>query len=62
MVRITDCTRQTTCYDCNNEECVFHGDRQADCPKYVCDRDLDCENCEFIRWFIEEERRRYKNG
>lgn len=59
MIKITDCTRKTTCYDCDNEQCIYYGDLTADCPKWVCDNNLDCENCEFIDWFIEEERRRY---
>lgn len=53
------CTRQNTCYDCDNEKCTWHGDKGADCPKYKCDRDMDCEHCEFIDEFIEEERKKY---
>ena len=62
-VTITECTRQNTCYDCDNERCAFHGDKGADCPKYHCDRpkehQLDCDHCGFIDGFIEDMRKEY---
>ena len=62
-ITITECTRQNTCYDCDNERCAFHGDKEADCPKYRCDRPeehlLDCEHCGFIDGFIRDMREEY---
>ena len=29
-----------------------HGDIGADCPKWVCDQDGDCEHCEWIRKYV----------
>ena len=61
MITITECTRQNTCYDCDDKKCTGHGDKGADCPKYRCDNEIldDCEHCEFINGFIEEERKMY---
>lgn len=39
MLTITECTRKTTCYDCDNQACWHHGKKEADCPKYGCDND-----------------------
>lgn len=62
MLTMDECTRQNTCYDCDNETCYFHGKKEADCPKYVCDNStFDCEECEFINDYIEEERKRYSH-
>ena len=65
-VTITECTRQNTCYDCDNERCAFHGDKEADCPKYHCDRpkehQLDCDHCGFIDGFIRDMREIYAEG
>lgn len=57
MLTMSECTRKNTCYDCDNEACWFHGQKEADCPKYGCNE--DCEKCEFINDWIEEERREY---
>ena len=62
MITISECTRQNTCYDCDDEKCWHHGKKEADCPKYGCDNDMDCEHCEFINGFIEEERKMYEKG
>ena len=61
MVTMSECTRKNTCYDCDNKNCWFHGKKEADCPKYHCDNDIedDCEHCAFIDAYIEEERKRY---
>ena len=61
-VSISECTRKTTCYDCGNEKCWHHGQKESDCPKYRCDNKvlLDCDNCGFIDEFIEEMREFYK--
>ena len=60
-VTLSDCTRPTTCYDCTEESCLHHGDKEADCPKYHCDNAviLDCEHCGFIDHFIEDMRQVY---
>lgn len=62
MITLSKCTRQNTCYDCDNESCWNHGDKEADCPKYRCDNEkfLDCDHCSFIDGFIEEMREEYK--
>lgn len=66
MVTFSECTRQTTCYDCDNEKCWHHGKKESDCPKYKCDRpddgNLDCDHCTFIDRFIEDMRKGYKNA
>ena len=64
-ITISECFRQNTCYDCDNVRCAFHGKKEADCPKYQCDRpggilENDCEHCEFIDEYIEAERKFYK--
>ena len=62
MMTLSKCTRQNTCYDCDNKKCRHHGKKEADCPKYKCDNKklLDCDHCSFIDWFIEEMREEYK--
>lgn len=61
MITLTECIRQNTCYDCDNERCAFHGDKEADCPKYHCDNAvlLDCDHCSFIDGFIRDMRKEY---
>lgn len=63
MLKMYECTRKTTCYDCDNEDCFWSKKKIADCPKMECDNDdkYACNNCKFIDEFIEEERNRYKN-
>ena len=60
---MNECTRKTTCYDCDNENCLFHGKKEADCPKYCCDRpdghQYDCDHCDFVDRYIEDMRREY---
>ena len=60
---MNECTRKTTCYDCDNENCLFHGKKEADCPKYCCDRSdghqYDCDHCDFVDRYIEDMRRLY---
>lgn len=61
---IEECTRQNTCYDCDNDKCVFAGKKEADCPKYRCDRPVifqDCDKCGFVDKFIEDMREIYKD-
>lgn len=66
MITLTECNRQNTCYDCDNEQCIYHGVKGADCPKNHCDRpapvNLDCEHCAFIDEYIEEMRKVYATG
>ena len=61
--QMSECTRQNTCYDCDDKKCGHHGDKGADCPKYHCDYEpkYDCDHCAFINNFIRKERERYKN-
>lgn len=43
------CTRNNTCYKCDNKECWHCGDIEADCIIYECFRpdDMNCHNCEY---------------
>ena len=64
LTTLRECTRQNTCFDCDNQECISHGYKGADCPKYHCDNPNgfdNCYDCEFIDGFIEEMRKEYKN-
>ena len=59
-VKLSLCTRQNTCFDCDNTECFGHGGKGADCPKLRCDNPGgDCDDCEFINNFIDEMREEY---
>ena len=63
MTTMAECTRQNTCYDCDNQQCAGHGDKGADCPKYHCDNPnglQNCEECECIDGFIEGMRKAYE--
>lgn len=64
MITMNECTRQNTlCCDCDDDVCIFAGEKWADCPKYYCDNPggLDnCDNCDFIDNFIEEMREAYR--
>jgi len=63
MITMTKCTRQNTCYDCDEERCWHHGKKEADCPKYRCDRpehlQYHCTRCSFIDRFIKDMRKEY---
>lgn len=52
MIELNECSRDCLCVDCDNEKCSAHGDIGADCPKWVCDRDHDCEHCEWIKAYV----------
>ena len=54
MFELRECTRDNFCFECDNENCAHHGDIGADCPKYRCDQQDDCEHCEWIRGLIKE--------
>ena len=62
-VTLSECHRPNTCYDCTEESCSHHGKKEADCPKYHCDRPdefkHDCEHCGFIDHFIQDMRQVY---
>ena len=61
---LTECISRNTCYDCDNEACLLHGKKEADCPKYRCDRQgdgfLNCDHCAFINRFILDMREEYE--
>ena len=60
-MELNDCTRQNLCVDCDNEKCWHQGKKEADCPKWVCTREIrDCEHCAFIDNYIEKMRGEYK--
>lgn len=66
MITLSECKEKSTCYDCKNERCWKHGSKEADCPKYYCDRSdefkYDCEHCAFIDGFIADMRKEYSDG
>ena len=63
MYELKSCLKDayTLCVDCDNTECVFCGQKSADCPKWKCDRPTecmyDCDHCGFIDHYIKEMRR-----
>ena len=61
---VNECTRNNTCFDCDNVKCLLHGKKLSDCPRYHCERQgegfMNCDSCAFIDRFIENERRRYE--
>ena len=62
---LTECTRQNTCYDCDDEKCRRKGDKGQDCPKYTCDNPkglYNCDHCRFINKFIKDMRKGYAEG
>ena len=65
-VALRECTRKNACYDCDNEQCWYHGKKEADCPKLECDRDdglqYECDHCGFIDRYIEYERKAHKEN
>lgn len=63
-VVMSECTRQNTCFDCDSERCLHKGRKEADCPKYRCDRPggKNCDHCDFIDDFIERERKWYREN
>jgi len=58
MLKMSECHRKNTCYDCDDEACIFAGKKESDCLKYRCR--LDCERCGFIDYYISKERERYE--
>ena len=55
MIKIKECTRKNWCKDCYDKECTRAGEKEADCPKWVCDRDGDCDRCSFLKSLYTEE-------
>ena len=52
MIGMNECNRDGLCVDCDNTECLHHGDIGADCPKWRCENGGDCEHCEWIKAYI----------
>lgn len=48
-VQLSICNKDCFCVNCDSTTCLRAGDIGADCPKYHCDNQMDCENCEFIK-------------
>lgn len=67
MVELRECTRDCFCKDCDDEECLKAGKREADCPRYSCvfksdtAEFLDCENCLWLKGYYADMRGE-KNG
>ena len=61
MLSVGECKKDIPCVDCDEAKCIFHGKKEANCPKYHCDRPdphkYECQRCGFIDHFIEEMRR-----
>lgn len=51
MISLSKCTRDNLCVDCDDPNCSHAGSIEADCPKFRCDNNHDCENCTFIKRF-----------
>lgn len=60
MLNLSVCNRDNLCVDCDSETCLRAGDIGADCPKWKCDNPngSDCEDCAFIKEFVEEMRKK----
>ena len=58
MIKLSECTRQNLCVDCDSTDCLHARSLIADCPKYHCDRPSDqiedCESCAFLRDYQEK--------
>ena len=59
---ITECHRTNLCVDCDDKACSHHGDIGADCPKWKCDNNHDCEHCEWIKAYTKLMRGNKDNG
>ena len=46
---LEECTRDNTCYECDNMSCYHAGRKDADCPFYECSRPdgwkYQCDTC-----------------
>ena len=62
-LKLSECTKNNLCVDCESKTCLHAGKLIADCPKYYCDREgdfyEDCESCEFLKEFQREMRAQY---
>ena len=57
---LSECTRNNLCVDCDEEKCLHHGQKEADCPKYHCDNATgDCSRCPFLKRYVKEMREYY---
>lgn len=54
MLNLGICRKNNSCYSCKSEICMRAGDIGADCPKYRCDMDGDCEHCDFVKEYIKK--------
>ena len=45
--KVMTCERENTCYKCDDEECIKHGDIEADCRLIICHRGGKCFECEY---------------
>lgn len=58
----TICHRNNLCVDCDDLHCVHAGDIGADCPKWRCDMEYDCDDCPWIREYVKMARRKDGDG
>lgn len=50
MFTIRECTRENTCYTCDDPDCRKAGDIEADCQLYDCVFSISkCHSCEYNR-------------
>ena len=52
------CRRQNLCVDCDDNECVFAGHIEADCPEYDCKHFGACDKCWFVHRYIADMRKK----
>lgn len=62
-LKLSECKKHILCVDCDDKNCLRHGDIRQDCPKYSCDRPDhkdECESCEFMIEYQKEMRKGYR--
>ena len=56
IMSLGTCTRHIPCSTCDDPNCIFAGELDADCPAYPCQSTVpyDCENCDFLKHYLKE--------
>ena len=54
MLKMSICTRDNFCVDCDSDTCIGAGKVESDCPNQICIEDGNCENCTFMKWYYAE--------
>ena len=53
---MSECRRNNLYVDCDDSECLNAGNIGADCPKWVCDMPNVCDQCLWIREYVQRVR------